>query len=338
MTEPKKEEREYTLEEIEAVLNSLDGLDSLPGIKQQSKEMLPPQLQTLKKEIEEGKVDINNSFNDDGRNLLMDAVFSNDEEKVLFLLELGADPNKQVESSENGTCGYTSLFFTDNPKLLQVLLEHGADPTHRTETGQTVLKDKTGEALELLVEHGADIHNYSASGMSYMTLAGLQGELKSVQSLQHVGLDINDVDANGWSPLMYAVATKQQVGDIPAPVSIVKKKAPSVEFVQQLIEQGASVTPEVLALAQENGDNEMLKVLEKAQEQQSVLEGEKRKGLENELKNQATLSSYITTKALKNLETAKDSKGKMADNTVSEEKKNSQLSQDVLWRYSEGRA
>ncbi len=132
--------------------------------------------------------------------------------------------------------------------------------------------------------------------MTYMTQAMLSNDIDKVKLLQKAGLDINAKDENGWTPLMYAVASKDQVFGIRSEFPwIIKRSMAMAEFVQQMIDNGAKVTPEVLALAAENDD--IRRVLENAS-------GNDRQGLKDEMKKQARVSAYFGEKKIKDTEIA----------------------------------
>ncbi len=235
-------------------------------------------------------MDINNTFNADGKNLFMQVLYLQDDDTAKFLLEHGADVN--AESKSGARAGYTPVFFAQNPAMIQQLAAKGADVNHCAKDGVLPMMGRNAAEMEVFINAGADVHKTdSRTGMNYMTKAALKNGIEEVKLLLRAGLDINAKDENGWTPLMYAAASKAQVGAIrQTPPIIVKTCKPSAEFVQKMIDNGAKVTPEVLALAKENED--IRKVLENA-------EKNNRQSLKDDMKKQATVSAYFQEKKVK---------------------------------------
>ncbi|MCM1323789.1 MAG: ankyrin repeat domain-containing protein [Acetobacter sp.] len=238
-------------------------------------------------------MDVNNTFNAAGKNFLMQALYLGNNETAKFLLENGANVNVETQT---GVCaGYTPLFFAQNPEIIQLMVEMGADVNHCAKDGRVPMMGKNAAEMEVFINAGADVRiTDSRVGMNYMSNAALRNNIEVVKLLQRAGLDINAKDENGWSPLMYAVASKEQVGAIrQTPPYIIKPCQPSVEVIQQMIDNGAEVTSEVLAIAEENDD--IRKVLEKAQE-------DGRQGLKDEMKKQTVVSGYFQEKKVREAE------------------------------------
>lgn len=224
-----------------------------------------------------------NTPNQYGRNALMDALYEKDKAAANLLLDANADVNYQAHGEFLEGC--TPLFFTNDPELIKRMVDMGADVNHQAQDGSYATEGKSAESLQIMLDAGADIHIVNIVGMNHMTQSALGGDIRKIEILQRAGLDINAADANGWTPLMYAVATKGQVGDLrQEPPIIVKKDNPSAEFVQELINHGAKVTPEVLALVQ---DPEIKSILANASDRDS---------LKSDLKKQGQVAQYFQSK------------------------------------------
>jgi len=193
---------------------------------------------------------------------LIEYVWSQEFDKAKELVRSGVDVNYQDPSSGSTAlmlaCGYD---FADMAKFL---VEHDADLNLRDKLGQTALMIaayRSVELFNLLLSKGADIKVKDQEGRTALTHAwvGVLSEevpLDVVETLLNKGADVNEAPdrgrAEGYTCLMMAARNNRP------------------DLVTFLIEKGANVNARAkdgktaLALAQEEGHSEMVKLLKVA--------------------------------------------------------------------------
>ena len=153
------------------------------------------------------------------------------------------------------TAGSYEDFFiavrNDNSSNVTELLQRGFDPNTRDAKGQTGLTIAMQEhspkaARALLAAPGIDVNELNSSGESPLMMAALKGDLAGAQMLLERGARVNQP---GWSPLLYAAT------------------GPEPKLVSLLIERGAEIdavspngtTP--LMMAAQYGSEDSVKLL-----------------------------------------------------------------------------
>jgi len=136
---------------------------------------------------------------------LFNACKSRNEFAVKFLLEHGADLNKE------DSFGETPLFVAcrnGDESIVKCLVEHGADINKEKNDGKTPLFnacESGNEAIiKYLVEHGADINKESYYGFTPILIACENGNELIVKYLVEHGADVNKEKINGKTPLFNA--------------------------------------------------------------------------------------------------------------------------------------
>eukprot|EP00075_Anas_platyrhynchos_P028929 XP_027318182.1 2-5A-dependent ribonuclease isoform X1 [Anas platyrhynchos] len=120
------------------------------------------------------------------------AVINSEREKVLELLEEGADVNSKVEF------GWTPLqtaVQAGDKDMVQLLLDRGACPHARKDNGATafIVAAIVGnvEILELLFGYGVDINDHDDNGFTALMEAALYGKEEALRYLHSKGADVN---------------------------------------------------------------------------------------------------------------------------------------------------
>ena len=141
-------------------------------------------------------------------------------EIVEFLLNHGVDPNIR-----NKKYGATPLHYAaayGNSKVVEVLLEHGADPNIRDKNGITPLHFAAVSDYPKIVEvlHKKGLSDYDDTPLQ----AAEFNYPEVVKLLLEHGANPNIQDADGWTPLHFAV------------------KSCHVDVVRVLLDHGADLT------------------------------------------------------------------------------------------------
>ena len=147
------------------------------------------------------------------------------------LLKAGADPNVPILAH-----GETALMMASRSGKLdavKALLDHGAKVGAKENLrGTTAImwaaEQGHAEVVQYLAEHGADVHEQSAiitpprrrglgfappnappgptkGGLTALHFAARQGSMETVRTLVAAGADVNQISADGSSPLLVAV-------------------------------------------------------------------------------------------------------------------------------------
>ena len=159
------------------------------------------------------KIDLRNpapTYGGDPSKDLMTAVERGDTNKVIDLLELGADVNA------TGSYGNTALSMAawkGQTTVVNALLEKGADVNVKDNNGYTALmlaaSDGATEIVQPLLDKGADVNartgrNGNNLDDSALMLAALHGHKEIVDVLVVRGANINDKNRFGETALMQA--------------------------------------------------------------------------------------------------------------------------------------
>ena len=217
---------------------------------------------------------------------LTDAVVGNDPDRVRYLLEHGADPNKVVELE------YNALQWAardGDTAVAAILIDHGANVNLRDSDGWSALMfavwhDKPG-MVRLLIDHHANLDEYSSGGWNPLAVAIAYSGLEQVRQLIDAGANVNAANEAGYTPIMFALA-KDTPGVLPlliehhADVHAANKAGVTAlmlaaagnheDAVQQLLAAGANAAAKdvkgksALDIARENGNAAIVAMLSKA--------------------------------------------------------------------------
>jgi ankyrin repeat protein len=135
--------------------------------------------------------------------------------------------DNKADADAPNSAGVTPLMIASasgNPDTVQVLIEHGAKPNAAERTyGQTPLMfaaaNNEADVIAVLVEKGADVAAVTKTrtsstgepmgGLAALHYAVRQGNVEAVDALLDRGADINQVSADGTTPLMLATINGQ---------------------------------------------------------------------------------------------------------------------------------
>jgi ankyrin repeat protein len=141
------------------------------------------------------------------------AADSGEPRVVRILLHNGAD------LAETDSADRTPLYVatvSGRAEVIKVLLSAGANPNAGRERGRSPLRAAAYHGhdgcVSLLIEAGADIDTRSEREVTALHLATLMRRVKVIPLLLHAGANVNARDAEGRTPLMWALRTKAGPG------------------------------------------------------------------------------------------------------------------------------
>jgi len=142
----------------------------------------------------------------DGMNAFMYACFNGHKCVVEIICALTS--TKYVESKDNDGC--TPLMYAcmgDHMDVVEVLCsQFNADVNAVDKDGDTVLCfTKSVEVFEFLYKKGAVVDHRNAYEQTPFIACAEDGELKLLQALRGRGSNVDAVDVDGWTALIYAV-------------------------------------------------------------------------------------------------------------------------------------
>jgi ankyrin repeat protein len=154
-----------------------------------------------------------NAVNSDGETALHYAARAGQQPVEIFraLLQQGADVNVR---DHDGTTALMKVIQKERPELALLLLEHNADATAQTNGQETALMyaaaNNQASLIEPLVAKGADVNARNNRGETpLMWATGAVDRIskpEGVRALLMNSANINAVDKNGWSALMFAAS------------------------------------------------------------------------------------------------------------------------------------
>ena len=154
-------------------------------------------------------------------NALCIAIHECKEHFLKVLMEKGASPNTDHDCDVNYPMHYIISFWKSNVMLiLQLLVEHGADIDAEDEHGATAVvraqMQENFEAMAFLLENGAKssytVPQLGVSSMLHLAVDSLKDVDKTLTMIRFLlthGVDVNFRDADGETPLCWALLTKQ---------------------------------------------------------------------------------------------------------------------------------
>ena len=154
-----------------------------------------------------------NARDNDGKTMLIRAVWGGKRDLVELLLAHGADVNAKDSKYGDTPLCYAVEFREKD--LAEVLLAHGADVNAKdSKYGQTPLhvavNDGNKEMVELLLAHRADVNAKAANGQTPLHLAASFGRTDIAELLLDHGADVNARDDHQWTPLIQAASASQE--------------------------------------------------------------------------------------------------------------------------------
>ena len=190
--------------------------------------------------------------NGDGVTPLMIASASGNPDVVHILIERGANPN-----AAERTYGQTPLMFaaaSNEADVIPVLVEKGADVATATKVRTSSTTEPMGgltalhyavrqgnvEAVDALLDRGADINQVSADGTTPLMLATINGRFDLAMHLLERGADATIATAAGGTPL-YRVIDLQWApkSPYPQPPATHQQKTSYLDLIKALLDRGA---------------------------------------------------------------------------------------------------
>lgn len=164
---------------------------------------LQEKMKLIKKTVDRG-ADINMTSGNANCSLLHHAVQSGSVEFVRLLISLGANVNQK---SITGSVSLHSTAQTGKLEICEILLDHGADPSIVNNDGNTPLRlaiqkpypRKNDKVIELL---------RSRTKPKTLFMASILCNEEAIKELIEKGLNPNEYDALGYTPLHHAVENK----------------------------------------------------------------------------------------------------------------------------------
>ena len=152
-----------------------------------------------------------NVITDEG-NALMQAVNGGHAETMKLLLAAGADVKAVHRTGEQSLMmaarqrNYQTPTAEPDPEIVRLLLAHGADPNVKSQWGETALMlANTAAKVKLLVANRADLEAKDQQGRTALMKAASRGDVGVAGALIESGADVNAVDSNGTSALLYSL-------------------------------------------------------------------------------------------------------------------------------------
>lgn len=169
---------------------------------------------------------------------LSNAIIASDEDRVKFLIDKGADVNKQ---DSQGWTPLANAARQRKDKIAEILIEHGADPNLASD-GTTpliaaLMRDSV-PTIEVLLKHGAKIEEPGTEGYRPLSMAIADSRYDSAKALIEHGADINAASGeDSLTPLMVAAA---QTGPAEGARFLPGSVRP-IDIAKLLVEKGADV-------------------------------------------------------------------------------------------------
>jgi len=162
-----------------------------------------------------------NERDQQGRTILWDLGKQHDADLTTIekFIRLGADP--QAVALDGKTLLHSAAEHTKTSEWFRSLLAAGVKADVVGKDGDTVIhtlfsQDNSSnvddqELLEILIGAGAQPLAKNANGQSVLHVAGDKAKLKIILSApEFKGLDVNEPDADGWTPLHHAVSLGEE--------------------------------------------------------------------------------------------------------------------------------
>jgi hypothetical protein len=147
----------------------------------------------------------------DLENSLIDAAGVGAYDKVLSLLQAGADPNA---ISDFGRTPLMAAAMDGNKKICQLLLEWKADVHQANDSGSTALMRAADhgreEICQLFLDAGADVNASSNQGFTPLILAAQNGFVNVCRQLYRAGAHVHAQTKSGHSALSKAAKSLRQ--------------------------------------------------------------------------------------------------------------------------------
>ena len=170
---------------------------------------------------------------------LSNAIVANDQDRVKFLVEKGADVN--TVDNQGGT-PLTNAARQRHDKMVELLIKLGADVNKPNNDGMTplttaVMRDHV-PTVKVLLANGANVEEPGPEGFRPLAVAIAEDKYEVAKALMEGGADVNvPAGADGLTPLMAAVAQ-----NAPAEGAMfLPSSTRPLEIAKMLIERGADV-------------------------------------------------------------------------------------------------
>lgn len=123
--------------------------------------------------------------------------------------------------NRDGVTALSLAVCQERVETVQALLKAGAGTEQRSKDGLTALMYAVAGGAEVvrhLVNAGADRYARTCCGINVMHAAAVQGNVKVMKYFMDEGLDVNEPDFGGRTPVMYAAVSVKDANTLRAPL------------------------------------------------------------------------------------------------------------------------
>jgi ankyrin repeat protein len=134
--------------------------------------------------------------------LTIAASYGGNVKEVTRLLDAGASPNPP-EGTRTRNTPLRLAAMSGDLETVKVLLAHGADPDAAAPVAEAVTFGHA-DVVQTLIAAGASVDGVESTGINLLHWATITNRASVIPLLAKAGIELDDTDDNGYTPLMYA--------------------------------------------------------------------------------------------------------------------------------------